>query len=351
MSQGQSDKKRSMKLLIAANSFYPAVGGYERVALIIAQQLAARGHEIRIVTLTPGEDDANFPFQVYRAPSTGNLLTLLRWCDVYIQNNVSFKLLWPLLFCWRPLVCVHHGFYGSSRDTVFSVKYRLKHLVTLFSKNISVSQAIADTLPGRSCVVLNPYRDDVFFRIPSIKKDRDIFFVGRIVSDKGIDVLVDAVAKLRDRGLRPSLTVAGSGPEEPVIRRRVNDLRLDELVTFSGRVTDEKLVELLNAHKIMVVPTREGEGFGVVALEGIACGCVVVGSTCGGLPEAIGECGTTFPNGDSAALADALNNLLAHPETRNDYLVHARAHLDAHRPSVVSDRYMEVLGEVVNPRL
>ena len=339
-----------MKLLVSANSFYPAVGGYERVALIIAQQLVSRGHQIKIVTLTPGENDADLPFQVYRAPSVGTLLKLLRWSDVYIQNNVSFKLLWPLLFCWRPLVCVHHGFYGSSRDTIFSWKHHLKHFMTLLSTNISVSQAIADTLPGRSHVVLNPYRDDDFFRVPSIQKDHDLFFVGRIVSDKGVDVLVDAVAKLRDRGLRPSLTVAGTGPEEPAIRRKVQDLRLEELVTFSGRVTDEKLNSLLNAHKIMVVPTREGEGFGVVALEGIACGCVVVGSTCGGLPEAIGQCGTTFPNGDSTALADVLHNLLAHPETCKDYLVHAKAHLDAHLPSVVADRYLAVLTKVMEGR-
>jgi len=340
----------SMRLLISANSFYPAVGGYERVALTIAHQLASRGHAIKIVTSTPGDEDAGLPFQVYRTPDLRTLLKLLQWSEIYIQNNVSLELLWPILLCRRPLVCVHHGFYGSSRDTVFSWKHRVKHLTTLLSTNISVSRAIAETLPGKSHVALNPYRDDIFFRMPSIKKDRDLFFVGRIVSDKGIDVLVDAVAALRDRGLRPSLTIAGSGPEEPVIRRKVEELQLGELVTFAGRVTDEKLNELLNAHKIMVVPTREGEGFGVVALEGIACGCVVVGSTCGGLPEAIGPCGRTFANGDSSALAELLHDLLTHPDTWNDYFVHAKEHLDAHRPSVVADRYLSVLTDVMEAK-
>jgi glycosyltransferase involved in cell wall biosynthesis len=339
-----------MRLLISANSFYPAVGGYERVAFSIAQQLASRGHQVKIITSTPGGDDVGLSFEVYRLPDTATLLRLLRWSDLYMQNNVSFRLLWPILFCWRPLVCVHHGFYGSSTKTKLSWTHRLKHLVTLFSSNISVSKAVADTLPGESHVALNPYRDDVFFRIPSIQKDRDLFFVGRIVSDKGIDLLVEAVAKLRDRGLRPSLTVAGSGPEEPAIRRLVSELRLQELVTFIGRVSDEKLNELLNAHRIMVVPTREGEGFGVVVLEGIACGCVVVGSTCGGLPEAIGSCGRTFPSGDSSALADQLHDLLVHPETWLDYFAHARAHLDAHRPSVVTDRYVEILTQLLKAK-
>jgi glycosyltransferase involved in cell wall biosynthesis len=335
-----------MRLLFSANSFHPAVGGYERVALTLAQQLAERGHEVKVITLTPGEEDARLPFQVYRSPGIGTVLRLLRWSDIYIQNNVSFRLLWPILLRWRPLVCIHHGFYGSSTGRL-SWAGRLKHFVTLFSTNISVSRAIADTLPGKSHIVLNPYRDDMFFRMPDIPKEGDLFFVGRIVSDKGIDVLIDALARLRDRGLRPSLTVAGSGPEEPALRRRVADLRLDELVTFAGRISDQELARLLNAHKIMVVPTREGEGFGVVALEGIACGCVVVGSTCGGLPEAIGPCGRTFPNGDPSALADILQDLLMHPESWEDYFAHAKAHLEAHRPSVVTDRYLAVFTNLL----
>ena len=336
-----------MKLLISANSFYPAVGGYERVAMIMAQQLAARGHQIKIVTWTPGEPDPNLPFQVYRRPDIITLFKLIRWSDVYLQNSVSFNFLWPRLFCWRPLVFVHHNFYRSSRDTLFSWRPRLKRLATLFGANISVSRALAETLPGKSYVTLNPYSDDLFFRDPNIRKDRDLIFVGRIVSDKGIDVLTEALAKLRDRGLRPTLTVAGSGPEEPAIRRRVKELDLDEQVTFAGQVV-EKLNELLNAHRIMVVPSREGETFGVVALEGIACGCVVVGSIHGGLPEAIGPCGRTFTNGDPSALAEVLHDLLAQPEKWNDhYFVHAKAHLDSHRPSVVADRYLDVLAGVL----
>jgi glycogen synthase len=335
------------RFLIAANSFPPAVGGYERVACIIAQELAAQGHQVKVITFTPGAEDASLPFQVFRNPSMGALLELFRWSEIYIQNNVSFKLLWPILFCWRPLVCVHHGFYSGQIDKVSRWRAFLKHLVTLFSTNISVSRAIAKTLPGKSYVIANPYRDDLFFRVPHIKKVHDLFFVGRIVSDKGIDVLIEAMAKLRDRGLQALLTVAGSGSEEPALRRQVDELQLGKLVTFVGRITDKKLNELLNAHRIMVVPTREGEGFGVVALEGIACGCVVVGSTNGGLPEAIGQCGRTFTNGDSSALAEILHELLTNPENWNDYFVHAKAHLDAHRASVVADKYLGVLTNVL----
>ena len=338
----------SVRILISANSFHPAVGGYERVALSIARQLVSRGHSIKVITLTPSANQCALPFEVYRRPRVRTLLRLLRWSDLFIQNNVSFKFLWPLLFCWRPLVCVHHGFYVGRNDSILSWRPRLKHLVTRFSTNISVSRAVAQSLPGKSYVALNPYEDDIFFRIPSIRKDRDLFFVGRIVSDKGLDILIEALAHLRDRGMQPSLTVAGSGPQQSTIRRKVYELQLQDSVVFRGRVSDEELNNLLNAHKIMVVPTREGEGFGVVALEGIACGCIVVGSRCGGLPEAIGPCGITFPSADAVALADILYDLLTHQGSWDKFFVNANSHLNAHRPAAVAARYLEVLTKTLN---
>src|SRR5262249_9203376 len=149
-------------------------------------------------------------------------------------------------------------FYGSSAGTPLSWQNHLKHMVTRFCTNIAVSQAIAQTLPGKSHVIPNPYSDDLFFRIPDVPKKSDLFFVGRMVSDKGIDVLIDALAKLRDRGLTPSLTLAGSGPEEKRVRERIDKLRLSSHVKFVGRVNDKTLNELLNVHRIMIVPTREG---------------------------------------------------------------------------------------------
>src|SRR5215475_14647730 len=129
-----------MRILISANSFSPAVGGYERVALLVARELVMRGHFVKVVTLTADAEKNAFPFEVYRRPGISRLLELLWWADVYVQNNVSLKFLWPLLFCWRPLVCVHHGFYVGRNDSILSWRPRLKHLVTRFSTNISVSR-------------------------------------------------------------------------------------------------------------------------------------------------------------------------------------------------------------------
>jgi glycogen(starch) synthase len=339
-----------VRLLMSANSFYPSVGGYERVAITLAEGLVSRGHEVKVLTFSSGGPDDNLPYEIFRNPSVRTVLKLMKWCDIYLQNNVSFKLLWPVLIYWRPLAVIHHGFYRSSHESLASAwKQRLKHLVTLFSTNIAVSKAIAMTLPGRSHVVLNPYRDDLFMRDPKIEKTNDLFFVGRMVPDKGIDLLLDALDQLRGRGIQASLSLAGSGPEEAALKHKVRELGLEGLVNFVGRVSDEQLNALLNQHRIMIVPTREGEGFGVVALEGIACGCVVVGSSCGGLPEAIGDCGRIFENGNSASLASVLFELLTTKENWNRFLSQAKSHLDRHKPQVVLDRYLSILEPLARP--
>src|SRR6185312_15136232 len=100
----------------------------------------------------------------------------------------------------------------------------------------------------------------------------------------------------------------------------------------------------------MVVPSVWEEGFGVVALQGVACGCVVVASHTGGLPEAVGSCGLTFPMGDSAALADRLAELLTDDEKRLQLQAGASAHLARHQPRAVAEAYLTVLEHATHPQ-
>src|ERR1044071_8621228 len=119
------------------------------------------------------------------------------------------------------------------------------------------------------------------------------------------------------------LTIAGDGPEREPLETQAVKLGLQSRVEFVGSQSSHQLAELLRQHQILVVPSRWREPFGIVALEGIACGCVIVGSAEGGLAEAIGPCGLTFPNGDARALADILARLLTDPAERDRLRQHA----------------------------
>ena len=95
------------------------------------------------------------------------------------------------------------------------------------------------------------------------------------------------------------------------------------------------------------MPSRYEEPFGIVALEAIASGCVVVASEGGGLRDAVGPCGLLFANGDVPALADALSRLLDSPEEIEGLRKEAPNHLERHRPGAMVLAYREVLARAV----
>ena len=112
----------------------------------------------------------------------------------------------------------------------------------------------------------------------------------------------------------------------------------------------EELARLYNEHRIAVIPSRWNEPFGLVALEAAACGCAVIGSDGGGLPEAIGPCGVTFPDGDTAALAERLDEMLSMGNGLESFQAQAAAHLRRHQPSRVAQLYLKLFENVLLER-
>lgn len=344
-----------MNLLLYSPAFAPSVGGLESVVAMLAEGFARAGHRVTVVTTTPADGpdrsaasdrEGSALYRVVRNPGPLRLLRLVHRCDVFFQANVSLKGLWPLLLLRRPWVVSHHSWYCQS-DGRITWRDRLKRrLLRRAAASIAVSRAVADDLDTPSVVIENPYRDDLFRRLPEIPRDRELVFLGRLVSDKGCDLLLEALGRLDARGVRPRLTLVGTGPEEAPLRRRITALGLDDRVELAGRAGGEALVRVLNRHRVLVAPSRYNEPFGIVALEGLACGCLAVGSAGGGLADAIGPGGWVFPNGDVDALADlleaVLDGRLAPPAPEV-----VAGHLARHTRTVVSGRYLEVLRQVV----
>ena len=288
-----------------------------------------------------------FPFEVIRCPNVLTVLSLIRWCDVYVHQNISVKGIWPLLLCPRPWVITHHGFYTHTSDGKLCWQGHLKHYLVQFATGISVSQAVAQFIKAPSVVIPNPYRDHLFKPQPDIVRDKELVFLGRLVSDKGVDILLDALADLKDLGLIPMLTIVGTGPEEAALRQQAITLGIDQQVNFVGAKFEQALVEVLNAHQILVVPSRWQEPFGIVALEGIGCGCVVVGADVGGVKEAIGPCGVTVPPADTPALAQALASFLQNPDTLEPYRQAASQHLSNHHKTKVAQAHLNIFEEAI----
>jgi glycogen synthase len=343
-----------VKILLYSPAFLPQIGGLEIGQALLADRWSRLGAEVTVVTrtahATPAAGENSFPYRVLRRPGPVALLRAVRGCDVFYQANVSLRGLWPLLLAPRPWAVSHHSWYCRT-DGRIAWQDRLKRLLLRFaSVSISVSTAMAADLDAPSFIIPNAYRDDLFRLLPAVARDLDLVFLGRLVSDKGVDLLIAALGHLARRGLRPRLTVIGGGVELAALQRLAASLGVAPQIDFMGPRTGNELVTQLNRHRIMVLPSRYNEPFGIAALEGIACGCVVVGSAGGGLPEAIGPCGRTFPNGSVADLAAVLDDLLRRPEKLAALRASAAAHLARHGSDLIARLHLELLEDGVAAR-
>ncbi|MBH8555308.1 glycosyltransferase family 4 protein [Nostocaceae cyanobacterium CENA357] len=335
-----------MKIFIYSSVFYPYIGGLETVMLNLAHEFVAHGHDVKVATQSPTNEVDSFPFEVIRCPTISQLLNLTLWCDLSFHGCISLKAVWPVLLLKKPLVVTHQTWYRYP-GTKLTWPSALKHWMTRFTTNIAPSQAIADQLPAMTTVIPNSYQDDVFYEMPEITRNQDLVFLGRLVSDKGADLLLNSLALLNQQGLEPNLTIIGQGPEEDQLKQQAQTLRIADQVKFVGTQRGEALARLLNAHKILVVPSKWQEPFGIVALEGIACGCVVVGSKAGGLKDAIGSCGVTFSNESVEDLTKILAELLTNLDQFDMYQKHREAHLIKHCKGSVAKAYLQVMEAIV----
>src|SRR5262249_20789518 len=146
------------------------------------------------------------------------LCTLARKADIIFQSGISLRTLLPLLFCGRPIVVTHHGI-STRGDGSLGWQDRLKRAVFPLCTNLAISNAVADGLAVHSTVVGNPFEADEFTVGQPPTRDKDVVFLGRLVSDKGCEVVLRALARLKSEGDCPRFTVIGDGPEMPALKR------------------------------------------------------------------------------------------------------------------------------------
>jgi glycosyltransferase involved in cell wall biosynthesis/GT2 family glycosyltransferase len=145
-----------------------------------------------------------------------------------------------------------------------------------------------------------------------------IGYVGRLEAHKGVDVLLEAIARLDHATLR----VAGAGPEEEALRTRVAELRIGDRVELVGAVGQDQLPDFYRSLDVLAVPSLPTPGwleqFGRVVVEAMASGVPVVASDTGALPDVVDDAGLLVPPGDPEALATALKSVLEDDATRGE---------------------------------
>ena len=152
-----------------------------------------------------------------------------------------------------------------------------------------------------------------------------LFFVGRLVYEKGVDVLLRALPAVLAVHPQAVLVIAGKGPERDGLEALARHLGVWDRVRFAGHIGDAERNRLFQAADVAVVPSRY-EPFGIVALEAMALGAPLVAAGTGGLAEVVEDrrTGLLFRPGDPQSLAEQLITALALPSLRRELKERAR---------------------------
>ncbi len=190
---------------------------------------------------------------------------------------------------------------------------------------IAISAGVADRLaaagvpPERTLVIYSAVDPDALQ--PAVDRgvtraDLDtpseavvVLALAALIPRKGLDVLLEAVARVSEHGVSPQVWIAGEGPERAALEEQTRRRGLGNRVRFLGERRD--VADLLAACDVVVMPSRR-EGLGVAALEAMAAGRPVIASAVGGLREVVvdGRTGLLVPPDDPVALAAALARMI-----------------------------------------
>lgn len=293
-----------------------------------------------------------------------SLRTLRRARPAVVLVNTITVPLWSVLarLGGVPVVCHVHEAEGSARPLVRRLLALPLHLAgrivcnSEFSRTVLVSSA--PRLAARSEVVHNGVPGPA--RPPAPREDLDgavrLLYLGRLSARKGVDVAVEATARLRERGTAATLDVVGAvfaGYEwyEEQLRDQVRDRDLGGAVTLHG--FDPDVWQHLARADVLLVPSRVDEPFGNTAVEGVLAARPVVASATSGLLEATAgmRAARTVAPGDPDALADAVEGLVAAwPRVRDDVVADRGTARTLYSPATYRRRLADVVAQVAGHR-
>jgi glycosyltransferase involved in cell wall biosynthesis len=362
-----------MNLLIYSHAFAPQIGGIETYAMHLARGVAMRdgGKATRVTVVTQSLrkdfDDSALPFEIFRHPGRAQLRKLIHESDVV---NLAGPAIFPLalaLLARKSVVIEHHGYQASCPNGLlfyqptksacpnhymrneFSACLRcnasesgwfasMKMLVLMplrrglcrrASVNLCVANHVADRIDlPRTQVVYHGVPESLASTIAPAPKDLPLLsvgFLGRLVEEKGVPTLINAMHLLRAEKDRVSLTIIGDGPQRPQLEamaREQNDFQRN--ISFTGSLQGETLSAALANIDVLVMPSVNEEPAGLVVMEQMIRGCPVIVSDHGGGPELAGDAGLKFPPGNAAALAACLRQLADDPALLRELGVRAR---------------------------
>jgi glycogen synthase len=357
------------RVLIYSHTFAPKIGGVETYVMLLAEGLALQSDGpgepavvVTVATPTPsGEmDDRPLPFQVIRQPSLATLAGLVHKADVIHLAGPCLLPMFLGLVLRKRVVVEHHGYQAvcpnglllyeptkavcpghfmargynkcleCNAATMGWVKSALE-LLLAFPRRWA-SKRVASNLPITNHVntrVRLPRSKVIYYGISdslngarsapkrvvesSARTAVTYAYVGRLVSEKGLHLLVEAARRLHEADCTFRLKFIGDGSERPRLEERVEALGMRQRVTFTGYLQGEALESALRDVTAMVMPSIWEETAGLSAMEHMMRGRLLIAADIGGLGEVVDGAALKFTAGDAASLTSCLQRVLDDP--------------------------------------
>lgn len=346
-----------MKILLCTNAFAPKVGGQETIVMLLAKyvsSISAGSLDLTLVTPTPadGMNDACLPFHVVRQPNFMMLLRLVRQADIIHLAGPLFVPMIVGLVLRKHVVVEHHGFQaicpngqllyeptqtfcpghfmaGRARECIrcnaaLGKLRSIKMWILTFPRRWLCFRVAVNILPTRwlgSLLQLNrmktiPHGLPPLEAVPSRRAAPAVptfTFLGRLVSTKGVRVLLEAAHQLKAKRTSFQIKIIGQGPDGSALQQLARDLQVDDSVRFFGYVPAEQLDGILADTTAVVMPSLAGEVFGLAAAENMQQGRLLIVSDIGALAEVVGDSGLKFTSGDASSLARCMEAVIVDP--------------------------------------
>lgn len=364
------------------------LGGLARAVLDLCGALSERGVRIRLVSYDMSaapeqwRNDPSAP-QLVQVAATGRLRRRQAEQAIFADADlVHFHVPWQMqnmqfirtaLRRDVPCVMTLHGMFDRWPMKQKALKKRLflslisRRLLRQIDINVSSEQERLEAgqwIPGARMHViplvfdLEPFRElpgpaaaEREFNLAGDPRPR-LLFLSRVHPQKGVDLLLDAAAELRDRGADFRLLIAGPAARgyEQKLRRRCAELRLIDRVQFLGSVTGPLKVSLYQAADVFVLPTFQ-ESFGLVLPEAMASRTPVVTTREVKIHKEIEAAGGIMAELDPIAFADAIEPLLTDAEDRNRRGESGRTWVLEHlEPAHVADQFIDMYRHLLADR-
>ena len=399
--QAQTPCSRSIAVLLYSTDFLPGVGGAQQAVAQLARGLVATGNQPTIVTKTPAGtfNDRDLTYRVVRNPGFIDLWRLMGEADIVHLAGPAFIALMIGVLRRKKLVIEHHGYQsicpnglllyaprqaacpghflagqyaecvrcvatanGAANGTTNSWTSAIWQLLLMFPRNwmcrrVSANAAISWHVERRLKL---PRSRTVYYGVPDLQGEAIsplptspapvcFGFVGRLVEEKGLIVLLEAASRIRKRGFDFRLKFIGDGPQRARLEEFVLQNGLRSQVIFTGSLNGEAFHRATADVAAVIVPSIMEETAGLAAIEQMMRGRLVIASDIGGLGEVVGETGLKFSAGDAEQLACCMQRVLDEPGIVNE--IGAKARQRALKlfsePRMVEehlDLYREVLG-------